>query len=54
MKKTRERRPGQGAASDNHVIENSNDGNIADPGSGPQPSPLQSFRTDAGYQTTSI
>jgi hypothetical protein len=42
------RRPGQGATPDTHVIENSNYGNVADPGTGPQPSALQSFWTDAG------
>jgi hypothetical protein len=47
MRKQR-RRPGQGAASDAHVtIKNSNHGNIADPGTGPQPSAMQSFWTEA-------
>jgi hypothetical protein len=48
MQKQR-RRPGQGAASDTHVaIENINGGSIADPGTGPQTSAMQSFWADAG------
>ena len=55
MRKQR-RRPGQRAASDAHVaIKNSNGGLIADPGTGPQPSAMESFRTEAGrFVTCSI
>jgi hypothetical protein len=50
MSSKERRRPGQGAASHNHVdIDNSNVGdNIADPGTGPQPSAMQSFWIEAG------
>jgi hypothetical protein len=47
------RRPGQGAAPDTNVaIGNSNASNIGDPGTGPQPSSMQSFWTAAGEVIT--
>jgi len=47
------RRPGQGTAPDTNVaIGNSNESNIGDPGTGPQPSPMQSFWTAAGEVVT--
>ena len=47
--------PGQGAASDTHVIKKSNYGSIANPSTGPQPSAMESFWTEAGrFVTCSI
>jgi hypothetical protein len=56
MRKMRERRPGQGAASDTQVaIDNSNTKNIPDPGAAPQPSELPSFWVEAdGFVTCTI
>jgi hypothetical protein len=56
MPANRKRRPGQGAAPDNHVaVSNSSVGNVADTRTEPQPSAMQSFWTEArGFVTCTI